>query len=739
LSRYADPVSSLSETVRIKVLYGVACALAYMHQMELLHLTVCLRTVYLDDDFNPILTNYVFSKTAYRAMAQGPFVQEVTFVGPELLKAGPRSPPNDVYAFGMLTYGLNSDDDRVTRQAMPQTWLRGGRVKLPRQFLPFMKALIFRCIAHNLAQRPDMVAICSKIHDMPEFLLPGIDEAEFVAYRDSIDPSPFEDLRGCPGVPPQAKQVFSIPQLSQRGSSFAGWLVGLQVMLSDLRPSWIPDAIEFVQGWLQMPRPEAPGIIVRNVLAMVRARFLDISLFAELIAGIDCFSVIRSEVFSQIFDPLTNESVFPDKVPSLWFLWWLLQRRAVSAAEIVEKIAELHRDRPTYRRVLCLLFCFFAPEIEETMPDLAAYIVEAFRAQMEDLSFPQALKDFFSELPGFRADGWARLRQTLSEQRSVQPVKECIRAHDLPRLKQLVREGADLNERLVSEVFEPCILAHDGPSLIAYTALCGASLCFQYGKMRGLDVNVRDGKYYTLSHFAAIGRSADIVRYVYHRKKYSDGFMQIATRFFLFGHYLCFNPKISYNKPDKFGQVMVHVAAASNNVAVMLQCLQYDPEQANFRESFGWTPLHSAAKKGSADVMKVLIEMANIEVNARDSWGQTPLHVACQGVSPDCVVILLKADGVNVNARDPHGHTPLHLAVEGGNTKNVKLLLADQRVVLTGKDKVCFLCTKFRFDFRRSFLMKRTPYDCARKHGFVAICRLFEDYHAKADRRCAVA
>jgi ankyrin repeat protein len=70
---------------------------------------------------------------------------------------------------------------------------------------------------------------------------------------------------------------------------------------------------------------------------------------------------------------------------------------------------------------------------------------------------------------------------------------------------------------------------------------------------------------------------------------------------------------VDYVKPDKFGQLLMH-AAAPNNIAVTLRCLQFDREQVNLRGSFGWTPLDSATKKSNCDVMRALIE--NVSLNA---------------------------------------------------------------------------------------------------------------------------
>jgi ankyrin repeat protein len=273
---------------------------------------------------------------------------------------------------------------------------------------------------------------------------------------------------------------------------------------------------------------------------------------------------------------------------------------------------------------------------------------------MGDLSFPVAFKAFFQLLPQLRRDGWAGLKAMIIEGQSSQPVKGVLRRDDLEGLKTLMRTSSiEINKPFESEVYEPCTQTHNSLTFLAYAALCGASSCFQYLRMKGCDVSARDGKYYTIGHFAAIGGALDIIRQIDQGKCASDGFMQIATKYFRFSNYRQLHPKVDYVKPDKFGQLLMHVAAASNNIAVTLRCLQFDREQVNLRESFGWTPLHSAAKKGNCDVIRVLMEMENVDLNARDSWGQTPLHVACQYGCPECVELLQHSGKIDVNAVNP--------------------------------------------------------------------------------------
>jgi hypothetical protein len=78
--------------------------------------------------------------------------------------------------------------------------------------------------------------------------------------------------------------------------------------------------------------------------------------------------------------------------------------------------------------------------------------------------------------------------------------------------------------------------------------------------MKGLDVGARDGKYCTIVHFAAIGRSIEIVRHVCRSQmKAGDGFMQIAAKYFAFTEFLSFGAhRLDY---ESAGQVRADLDA----------------------------------------------------------------------------------------------------------------------------------------------------------------------------------
>jgi serine/threonine protein kinase len=618
---------SIPWTTRLKILYGVGHALLFLHQAGILHLTLTLFCIYFDESGNPRLANYVFTKMAHRGLSGLNPPRDSTFLTPELQQAGLRTPAIDVFGFGMFAFGLilldSSLGPRAGRCTFAQMWLRGLRGKPPKSISRFFADLFFSCISLEPAERPSMTFVMARLHSLWEFVAPDVDPDAFVCYRNSLVPKIEQRITDSQSIVLAVPVFPKIPGQSRKCRAYAERVCHLQEVLNECRD--LDAGFEFVQTHYGKST-ERLRCFLRNVLVFAKAQFRAIPWYAELTARVfglakttRIFAKIKPVLLEYIFDPLTNESIFPDKVAPIMLLYWLLYRGVFAAEEITNQIQRIQTEHPTYKRTLCLLFCFFAPEMEAKLPEVYENVIEIFRSHESDISFPPAFRNFFSALETLRQNDWAEFHSMIRDERCFQPIKEAIRRDDVDRLRSLWESG-DFNFAgpIDSEVYEPCVLAHDSLSPIAYAALSGSIGTFHFLRMKNCRGSTRDNKYYTMGHFSAVGGSLEIIDYVLKGHGSADGFMQIATKFFKTGKYQQLEHDPDITKPDKFGQILIHVAAAANNVAVALQCLATDPEQVNLRESFGWTPLHSAAKSGSYDVMKLLVGMDNADLNARD-------------------------------------------------------------------------------------------------------------------------
>jgi len=137
---------------------------------------------------------------------------------------------------------------------------------------------------------------------------------------------------------------------------------------------------------------------------------------------------------------------------------------------------------------------------------------------------------------------------------------------------------------------------------------------------------------------------------------------------------------VNPNKPDKYGQTPIMLAAEEGHEGVVQQLLGRKDVKPDTADGYGRTALVWASSKGRDGVVKLLLEREDVSINRPDKNGQTPLLSAAED-GPEVVVrLLLGRKDINPNTRGEAGQTALSLASEKGNDEVVKLLLGREDV-----------------------------------------------------------
>lgn len=194
-------------------------------------------------------------------------------------------------------------------------------------------------------------------------------------------------------------------------------------------------------------------------------------------------------------------------------------------------------------------------------------------------------------------------------------------------------------------------------------------------------VEARDGRGLTLLHYAAYGRSADLVGFLVDKGAKPD----VA---------------------DPVGDTPLHVAAMSDQTEVAAALLKRGAS-VEARNDYQRTPLLLCAReRGGAATARVLID-AGADVNAVDKFGSTPLELAAWRGKVELIDLLLEkgakvpesgenwlaglseaaskgltrlfrrliAGGQDLRALGPSGEMLLHSAAAGGSAEIVGLLI----------------------------------------------------------------
>ena len=153
---------------------------------------------------------------------------------------------------------------------------------------------------------------------------------------------------------------------------------------------------------------------------------------------------------------------------------------------------------------------------------------------------------------------------------------------------------------------------------------------------------------------------------------------------------------------DANGKTVLHIAVASNRLAVVQWLLEHYPPpktdllrhrpsiflratdvvkgvraQKNLREASdaeGSKPLHIAAELDEGDMVKTLIA-AGVEIDSKDNWGRTSFHRAIISKRRNSFDTLLQ-NGAQIAAVDAKSVSSLHLAAEAGQVDMIETLLA---------------------------------------------------------------
>lgn len=161
LEKAKSKPKNLTFSRKLIILYGVAAGMQYLHRIKVLHRDLKPGNILLNDDYEPVIGDFGFSKFAEtkEAMRMSMTGGTPLYMAPELYDNYTYGFKVDVYAFGMMAYelltGIEPFHDVKNPAGIPQKVLKGTRPNIPSFIQKPFKELITSCWAQDPDDRPN--------------------------------------------------------------------------------------------------------------------------------------------------------------------------------------------------------------------------------------------------------------------------------------------------------------------------------------------------------------------------------------------------------------------------------------------------------------------------------------------------------------------------------------------------------------------------------------------------------
>jgi serine/threonine protein kinase len=185
-----------NDTVKSKVVFGVAAAMAHVHSRSIVHRDLKSENIFLDENWEPRVADFGLAKQILpeQELVMSAIMGTPLFMAPELFSSDAPKPsyPIDVYAYAVIVLSLFVKGDlKMTGMRMtslPQLTrhiLAGKRFEIPSYVPEKYKELIEECWKPEAGDRPTFPAIVERLNH-PEARFPRTDDGLYEDYKKRV-------------------------------------------------------------------------------------------------------------------------------------------------------------------------------------------------------------------------------------------------------------------------------------------------------------------------------------------------------------------------------------------------------------------------------------------------------------------------------------------------------------------------------------------------------------------------
>ena len=406
--------------------------------------------------------------------------------------------------------------------------------------------------------------------------------------------------------------------------------------------------------------------VVNNLLIASNIRPLSISFLANLARDLTHHDEeLLSTILNRVFEPIpeTYNDMF-EKSVELKFLRRCMDKGVFTFDEIKSQIKLFREQYPDNKTFLLTFLCWFAPEMDNQMFD---EYYSLMNEQIVMKKCPDFLRDFASNFPKLRRNGWRLFRERVKYGHFMETVPYLIKYDKVEALAKCAGNSKFNYDQLVlPSIYEPSKILREGATLIHLAAFFGSIHCFKFLLLNGANLQIRTDSNRKLAQYAVAGGNCEIARICEQNRLDFTRTLHVAA---LFNqnkilNWIKDNKNISIVDNDQTLGTSFHQAVVGYNVKMIYDSLQKDGINPNICDDKKRTPLHYAALNNSTCSIKLLLALKNINPNVKDYNDNTPFHYACKHSKKEIIDIFLRCNKVDINLASRCGISPLHMLAE---------------------------------------------------------------------------
>lgn len=201
-----DITKQLDATQKTIIVYGIASAMAYLHKKNIVHRDLKPENVFLNSNFEPILSDFGLSKIMNDELTITGRLGTPYFMAPELFLDENEyykiTEKIDVYAFAVTLLSMFTTNYKFPgRQPRSINQLinninEGKRYVIPSTVPKFYVNLINKCWSNDASLRPSFDEIVELFESTTDFMFEGADEIKVKEYIKKVkNPSHFDEVK----------------------------------------------------------------------------------------------------------------------------------------------------------------------------------------------------------------------------------------------------------------------------------------------------------------------------------------------------------------------------------------------------------------------------------------------------------------------------------------------------------------------------------------------------------------